>query len=304
MKELEAELLALKLGGKGKYYQLPESLTKIAFSGGRTSGYMLRHILDSNNGLPAATKVLFANTGKEKEQTLEFVNECSLRWAVPITWVEYRRAPEGGESPHTFEVVTFETASRDGRPFNELLMHRKMLPNVRVRSCSGELKVRTMKRYLQSIGWESWTDVIGIRADEEDRTFDVGSDCPSYITPTFPMVKARVYEDEVMRFWKEQPFDLQLRQDQGNCDFCFLKSRGKIERLIREDPEGVNWWIDKEKSFEVIADTPQGARFRIDRPSYAALLKESKNPQLFDNDEDIPCGCVKSLSANDDDGDE
>lgn len=37
----------------------------ISFSGGRTSGMMLRAILDAHGGtLPADVRVLFANTGK------------------------------------------------------------------------------------------------------------------------------------------------------------------------------------------------------------------------------------------------
>ena len=49
--------------------------TVISFSGGRTSDYMLWRILQSNNGLPSDAKVIFANTGKEEEATLKFVND-------------------------------------------------------------------------------------------------------------------------------------------------------------------------------------------------------------------------------------
>ncbi|THF55938.1 adenine nucleotide alpha hydrolase family protein [Pseudothauera rhizosphaerae] len=44
----------------------------ISFSGGRTSGMMLRKILDSHGGqLPNDVRVLFANTGKEAPETLD-----------------------------------------------------------------------------------------------------------------------------------------------------------------------------------------------------------------------------------------
>lgn len=50
----------------------------ISFSGGRTSGYMLRHILDAHDGtLPDDVVVTFANTGKEREETLRFVHDCA-----------------------------------------------------------------------------------------------------------------------------------------------------------------------------------------------------------------------------------
>ena len=63
----------------------------IQFSGGRSSAYMLRHILDAHNGaLPSNCRVLFQNTGKERPKTLDFIQECSIRWNVEITcWSVY-----------------------------------------------------------------------------------------------------------------------------------------------------------------------------------------------------------------------
>lgn len=57
--------------------------TVVSFSGGRTSAYMLRQVLENNDDLSDLV-VTFANTGKEHPATLEFAQECSERWAVPI----------------------------------------------------------------------------------------------------------------------------------------------------------------------------------------------------------------------------
>jgi len=70
---------------------LPDGNVQISFSGGRTSAYMLNRIIEANNGLPDRAVVTFANTGREMQQTLDFVNECSERWGVPIAWLEYDR---------------------------------------------------------------------------------------------------------------------------------------------------------------------------------------------------------------------
>ena len=89
-------------------YKLPEGNVLISFSGGRTSGFMLHEILKTNEGLPERCKVLFANTGREMPETLDFVQECSERWNVPITWLEYNRR----DSKVTFDVVNHNSASR------------------------------------------------------------------------------------------------------------------------------------------------------------------------------------------------
>jgi 3'-phosphoadenosine 5'-phosphosulfate sulfotransferase (PAPS reductase)/FAD synthetase len=94
--------------------------TVVSFSGGRTSAYMLRQVLDSNEDLSDLV-VTFANTGKEHPATLEFIQECAKRWAVPIVWLEFRDDVQG------FTVVDYPTASRQGEPF-EALIRKTQVP--------------------------------------------------------------------------------------------------------------------------------------------------------------------------------
>ena len=85
----------------------------VSFSGGRTSGFMLRQILDAHGGQPDGLKICFQNTGLEHPATYDFVRECGERWGVEITWLEYCLDAEGG---HSYRIVDFDTASRDGSP--------------------------------------------------------------------------------------------------------------------------------------------------------------------------------------------
>ncbi len=133
---------------------------QIAVSGGRTSAYMLHQILEANGGLPDRCIVSFQNTGREMPQTLDFVAECGSRWGVNIVWLGYRT-----DAPF-FEVVSHNSASRAGEPFDALIDRKQFLPNNVTRYCTTELKVRPQKRYLLSLGWERWTAATGIRADE------------------------------------------------------------------------------------------------------------------------------------------
>ncbi len=82
--------------------------TCISFSGGRTSAYMLYRVLQAHHmSLPNEAKVIFANTGKEEEATLKFVDECSKRWNVPISWLEYIEV----DGEHSFKQVDYQTAT-------------------------------------------------------------------------------------------------------------------------------------------------------------------------------------------------
>jgi hypothetical protein len=113
----------------------------ISFSGGRTSGFMLWNIIQAHGGtLPEDVYVTFANTGKEAPETLDFVHEIGEKWGVKIHWLELYF---GEERPvYRTKEVTYETASRNGEPFEALLDRRKYLPNPVTRFCTSELKIK------------------------------------------------------------------------------------------------------------------------------------------------------------------
>ncbi len=228
-----------------------ETPARLCFSGGRTSGYLLWRILQAFGGvLPDDLVVTFANTGREVEETLEFVRECGDRWVVKIRWVEYRRSldeptvrPTQGRKLigcHGFAEVDFAAASREGEPFAAVIDVKAdfraeakgepaILPNPTDRWCSAELKARTMDRFMASLGYDEYAVVVGIRGDEAKRVAPLRRNDTSLITHLTPLVDAGVTLGEVMAFWEKQPFDLMLRHDpelgtyEGNCDLCFFE---------------------------------------------------------------------------------
>jgi len=218
-------------------YTLPDGNVQIAFSGGRTSAYMLRQVLDANGVLPDRAVVTFQNTGREMPETLDFVAEVGARWGVPIVWLEYR------PSAPFFDVVSHNSASRNGEPFDALIQRKKALPNQFQKWCSAELKTKTAKRYLVSRGWKKWTSAVGFRADEAHRT--PFQDTRS--TGWTPLRNANVSRHDVVTFWRSQPFDLSLpsvngKTIGGNCDGCFLKSEAYLSAFARDMPDRAAWW--------------------------------------------------------------
>lgn len=222
------------------HYTLPDGNVLISFSGGRTSAYMLHKILEQNGDLPDRVKVTFANTGREMPETLDFVNECASRWGVAVTWLEYTR----NDNKVGFDVVNHNSASRNGQPLETLFTSKKYLPNAVQRFCTQETKVKTIKRYLVSIGWTHWTNTVGIRADESRR---VKKSTDNRWVNWFPIADALETKDDVMRFWGKQDFDLKVKQGEGNCDGCFLKSEATLAMMWREHPDRMRWWSDLEQ---------------------------------------------------------
>lgn len=220
-------------------FALPAGPVQIAFSGGRTSAFMLHCILEANGGLPDGVVLTFQNTGREMPQTLDFVQEVSDRWVVPITWLEYRETAPG------YEVVNHNSASRSGEPFEALIRKRRMLPNQQMRFCTSELKIRPAKKWLIAQGWRRWTNAIGIRADEAHRM--AGPEPVARQTRWAPLIEAGIGRQDVAAFWAAQPFDLRLPNVRGNCwlgncDGCFLKSEAHVAAFTREFPDRAEWW--------------------------------------------------------------
>ncbi len=231
----------------------------ISFSGGRTSAYMLRRVL--NEGLRPDVYVIFADTGKEREETYAFVRECAERWDV--------------------EIVTVFRAGH----FTQLITDRKFLPNPVTRFCTQELKIRPMRDWMRAKGYEHWTNVVGIRADEPRRVGKMRESAEKRSERwdiALPLADAGVTLADVNHFWGLQPFDLQLQPHEGNCDLCFLKGLGKRRQIIRDRPDLAAWWIEQEQR--------TGGTFRNDTPSYAAIAAQQ---DLFaDTDALIECYCT------------
>ncbi len=266
----------------------------ISFSGGRTSGFMLWNIIQAHGGtLPKDIYVTFANTGKEAPETLDFVHEIGQKWGVKIHWLELYF---GEERPvYRTKEVTYETASRNGEPFEALIDRRKYLPNPVARFCTSELKVKVMSRFMRKLkGHKTWYNVIGLRYDEPRRVSSAMRQNNPWEN-VLPMYHAKHDVKDVTDFWEKQNFDLNLTNFSGktlagNCDLCFLKGKDTKIKLLRERPEMADWWIRQEQKFGKDA----GATFRKDSDNYIKLLDISKQPNYEEQDlfdEQMTCFC-------------
>lgn len=201
-------------------------------------------------------------------------------------WLEYRLGDQ------KFEEVGFNSASRNGEPFAALIGKKNFLPNSVARFCTQELKIKVLAAFCRSLGWETWTNVIGLRYDEGTRVLKAlanNDNGKQAWRSVMPMSKAKATKRDVMAFWAAQPFDLHLKPYEGNCDLCFLKSRRTIQALMRENPGMADWWITQEQKISA----GKGGRF-VTEYSYLDLADQgSRQGFLFadDGDEfDAECG--------------
>ena len=269
--------------------------TILSVSGGRTSMRMLWGYLDCHGGaLPEHAVAVFCNTGKEHPKTLDFVQRCSVEWGVRIVWLEYQDAQAPADR---WCEVNHNSASRDGEPFEAVIRRKGFLPNQVTRFCTTEMKVHCAHRWARAAwphGRERYVKAIGFRADEPGRVTRARARCGHGKDPwdlCWPLFDAGIDEPEVMRWWRSQPFDLEIPQHMGNCDLCFLKSRAKLASIIEANPESADWWEEQES---LMADTFRSRKSNY--PSYASLrrwaMSEAPKPWKQGDLLEIECNCT------------
>lgn len=216
----------------------------VAFSGGESSAKSLELVL---NKFRKTHKIIvcFCNTGEEDEETFIFSKKISEYFNVDIVWLEY-------ESKRGFNIVDFETAYRitdweeeneyPNHPFHKWVIDYG-LPQYPERTCTREMKERTITRYLSSIGAmpRMCVRVVGIRFDEIAKR---KPDPKQY----YPLILAGVTKPSLNRYFEfEMPFRLNLESYLGNCGVCISKSIRNLCTIARKVPR-------KFKFFKFLSD--------------------------------------------------
>lgn len=227
----------------------PERRLLISFSGGETSAFMTLWILRHWRSRYDRIVIVFANTGEENEETLDFIRLCDERLDFGTVWIEAVVNPQLGKGPG-FRVVTFETASRNGEPF-EAFIAKYGIPNPKFKGCTRVLKRQAIEAYCRSLGWGpgSYDLAIGIRADEIDRMTSDARD--KHIV--YPLVSARpTTKPEINTFWARQNFRLRLKGYQSNCKTCWKKSLRKLLTIMDENPSAFDFNRRMEAEYSLV----------------------------------------------------
>jgi 3'-phosphoadenosine 5'-phosphosulfate sulfotransferase (PAPS reductase)/FAD synthetase len=241
--------------------------------------------------------------GKKERKAVLFAPENATSLKRKAVKAAYAHAEAAGYSHlkaklvglPSYRVVSRQTASTDGRPFEEFLEGLRrfrvevknlpaVLPNGVQRLCTGHLKMRPSARFARDtwgVGPSGYECRLGLRADEQERiasAFKAKSHEAG--RPVFPLDDAGVEKEDVAAFWAKQGWGLSLKSHEGNCDLCYMKRRNALTDLVRRGFGDVGWWRGWEAK--------TGARFRLER-SYRGLEAAARTelsllpPDDYDN---------------------
>lgn len=222
----------------------------VSFSGGRTSAYLV-HLMEQkrkNDGWDV--EYVFMDTGAEHSESYKFVRKVVEHFGIDLTVLKIVVNPELGK-PNGYSLHDVNSIKWDLSRFKQLVEKYGNPYNPGGGYCTDQIKTQTYKRYIKDLGMDitSW---FGIRIDEPRRL------------KAKPNVKylaelSRMDKEDIIGWWDQMPFDLNVPEFSGNCVFCIKKSPSRIALAQRESPELFNDWNDLVK-----LANPKGRAFPVD----------------------------------------
>lgn len=241
-------------------------------------------------------RFVFANTGWEHPDTLRFINEVDTRYGLGVVWVEAVVHP--GRKACTHRVVNFETASRNGEPF-EAVVAKYGLPNQTFKFCTRDLKLNPINSYLRASGFDrgSYDTAIGIRMDEPRRVRRETAERERIVYPLVDWVPTD--KDDVLAFFEGFDWDLAIPEYEGNCRRCYKKSDAKLLKGYRDDPSTYEFPVRLQLLYENVGpnNVPgprrmfRGHRSAVDLVQEFAAAEPSYQPPTHDG------GCSESCEV-------
>mgnify|MGYP001007251062 FL=1 len=223
----------------------------------------VRHVLSLSGGKDSAAlaiylkgkieniEYVFCDTGKELDETYEYLEKLEAYLGKPITYLR-----------------------NEERGFDELLLARGgFLPSPQVRWCTEQLKIKPFEKY---IGDSTCYNYIGLRADENRKGYI--STKPNII-PKYPFIEDGIRKDDVIRILEESGIGLPRYYEwrsRSGCYFCFFQQRIEWVGLLENHPDLFQQAMKYEK-----IDPETGERYTWNaRESLAELMQPERIEQI------------------------
>lgn len=198
----------------------------VSFSGGRSSAY-LAYLMEQRRKAGEDVHFTFMDTGAEHPATYQFIRDLVSNWSIPLVCLRVVVNPVLGKG-NSYRIVPVDEIGPDLQPMRDIC-EKYGTPYVHGAFCTRTMKMEVFERYCRDTfgDYHTW---IGIRADEPKRLKP--RDGVSYLAEISDFEK-----QDVISWWKKQPFDLGIPEHLGNCVFCVKKGLNKLALAARDEPE-------------------------------------------------------------------
>lgn len=216
----------------------------VNFSGGRTSAYLV-YLFEQAKKMQPELKVeyVFCDTGAEHPKTYDFIRQVVRHFNINLTCIRTHIPLEYGFGAVPV-VISLEQIGQDLKPFLNVC-EKHGTPTVAAPLCSDRMKGIPADKYCnEKYGRFKFYKWLGIRADEQRRIKVVTDQLDMFDKPTKKKMKLKYMAQisnfekvDVLEFWENMPFNLDLPDVLGNCIFCIKKGENKLALAARYEPE-------------------------------------------------------------------
>lgn len=267
----------------------------VTVSGGRSSAMMARHIQTSEIYADCNKLYVFANTGMERPETIDFLKNIEKHWGIELIKIEgvYSEIMGVGVS---YNIVDWENLDMSCRPFEGAIKHKNKgifegLPHQKAPYCSGMLKTLPCEAFADDIfGKDNYVKAIGYRLEDMPKriTLPEIKEDKKRIYPLFTDFETIIGQRELNHFWNAQPFKLQIHNKFGNCSLCWKKSTNHLLENIRKGTPHIDWMRKMEQKY---GNTSFREKLSIDDLVRMASLPTTMEI-LFPDEEEDKCVCT------------
>ena len=244
----------------------------VSYGGGTNSTALLVGLVERGEGVDL---ILFADTGGERPETYDYVNEFS-------DWLERRRYPR------------VQVVRREGASLETDCLSRAVVPSIAYgrKSCSDKFKLRPQNKFVSEhpaaqAAWargEQVLKLIGFDADEPQRAGDFSTKRYAYRYPLIEWGWGRAAcVEAIARAELPQP-------GKSSCFFCPSMKKHEIIALGKEHPKLAQRAIAIERGADLHSRKSTSSLGRTF--SWEALLDADERQQKLFPESRVPVTCA------------
>lgn len=221
----------------------------VSFSGGRTSAYLVFLMEEKRKKEGIDVEYVFMDTGAEHPKTYKFILDVIKNLGISLTCLRPIINPELGIGT-VYEIVSPESMCWDLSIWNSMTNKygNPYAPNGGF--CTDRLKTTIYRKYIKQ--YENVTTWLGIRIDEPKRLKQKPG--VKYLAEI-----SRMDKTDIIGWWREMDFDLEIQEHLGNCVFCIKKGVNKVALAIKDEPELAKQWSEMTKTSRVMGWNDDGS---------------------------------------------
>jgi hypothetical protein len=265
----------------------------VAVSGGRSSAMMAYHIHTNEKYKDYNKAYVFANTGMERPETIDFLKKIELEWGIPLTLIEGTYSNVMG-IPVGYKIVDWHSLNMTAKPFEECIMHMNKgefsgLPNQAAPYCSSRMKTMPCEKFANDIfGKKNYIKAVGFRQEDMPKRIswaEIKND-EQRIFPLLTDFGNPIGISELNSWWDKQSFKLGINSKFGNCELCWKKSDNNLVEIIRSGTRFVDWWKKMEAQY---GNTPFRGRKSI--ADFVAMSAQPTTLSIDFSESEDSCMC-------------